>query len=344
MRDADCQAVVGCMHDATPTHTFVLTELPDETLATRLGRQLRNAACELRTDPEAFVRSLFTDDAVDRQARRILWAVRLGLPTASLGGFALGVLLYLCVFGRPVVVAAGEKDGAPLRVWSMVDVAPEPAAKLAEPGGGGGGDKDPKPVSKGVVPPSSLADPIVPATTKPLPVPPSPLPVPPPLKAPPMPVDVGVFGNPRGVSGDPSDGPGAGGGAGTGKDGGWGAGEGPGMVDGTKGGPGGDDTNPNGGSRKPDAAVAVKARILNTPRPSYTEEARLNHTEGPVRVRVMLGADGRIRNARVLAGLPHGLNERALAAVSAIQFTPARDANGKAIDSWITVSVRFTIR
>lgn len=332
------------MKENAASHAYVLTELPNDSLGARLARQLRHAAHELRTDPIAFVRSLLVDDSVDRQARRILWAVRLGLPTASLGGFALGVLLYVCVFGRPVVVAASEKDGAPLRVWSMVDVAPEPAAKLDEPGGGGDGDKDPRPVSKGVVPPSSLTDPIVPATTKPLPATPNPLPVPPPLKAPPMPVDVGIFGDLRGVSEKPSDGPGTGGGAGTGRDRGWGAGEGPGKLDGTDGGPGGDGKEPNGGRRKPDVAVAVKARILNSPRPSYTEEARQKRTEGVVQVRVLLSADGRIRNARVVAGLPHGLNERALSAVSAIQFAPARDARGNTIDSTITVSVRFTIR
>ena len=346
MRESGGRAVLVCMHDATPTHTFVLTELPDETLATRLGRQLRNAAHELRTDPEAFVRSLITDDAVDRNARRVLWAVRLGLPTASLGGFALGVLLYLCVVGRPVIVVASPPDDEPLRVWSMVDVAPEsvPSQTKAKAGGGGGGDEDPLPVSRGVIPPSSLADPIVPATTKPTPLAPNPLPVPPPIKAPPVQFDAGVFGDPRGDSTDPSDGPGRDGGAGTGAHGGWGAGDGPGKRDGRDGGPGGPGGDPNDGRRDKAESVAVKARILNSPRPAYTEEARRNHTEGVVKVRVQLGADGRVRGARVEAGLPDGLNERAIAAVSSISFEPARNARGVAVDSWVTVAVRFTIR
>lgn len=345
MRDSGRRTVMGCMHDATETHTLALTELPDEMLAARLGRQLRYAGRELRTDPAGFVRSLLEGDSVDRNARRVLWAVRLGLPTASFGGFALGVLLYLCVFGRPVVVVAGTPDDEPLQVW-MVDVPPESAriSKQSDPGGGGGGDRDPRPVSKGVIPPSSLADPAVPATTKPNPLPRDPLPVPPPILAPPEPIDAGVFGDPRGASTEPSDGPGHDGGAGTGEGPGWGPGKGPGKGPGEVGGPGGPGGDPAGGRRDRVAEVSVKARILNAPRPAYTEEARRNRTEGAIKVRVLLGANGRIRNASVVSGLPHGLNERALVAVASLQFTPARDARGVAIDSWITVSVLFTIR
>lgn len=346
MRESGRLAVLVCMHDANPTHTFVLTELPDETLATRLGRQLRSAAHELHTDPAAFLRSLYTDDAVDRNARRVLWAVRLGLPTASLGGFALGVLLYLCVFGRPEIVVASSPDDEPLPIWSMVDVAsdPVPAPNKSRAGGGGGGDNDPRPVSKGVIPPSSLENPIVPATTKPTLVAPSSLPVPPPIMAPPLPLETGVFGDPRGEPTEPSDGPGRDGGAGTGEHGGWGPGRGPGKGPGEKGGPGGGSDDPTGGRRDTAEPVAVKARILNSPRPAYTEEARQNHTEGVVRVRVQLGADGLVRSPQVVAGLPHGLNERAIAAVSSISFEPARNASGVAVDSWVTVAVRFTIR
>lgn len=324
---------------------FNCTVLADESLAERLPRQIHHAVRELRNDPVAFLRSMFEGDAVDRSARRVLWAVRLGLPTASLGGFALGVLLYLCVFGRPVVVVASSPDDEPLRVWSKVNVPPPARTPdRADPGGGGSGDRDPRPVSKGVVPPSSLADPIVPATTKPHPLPPNPLPVPPPIKAPPVPIDVGVFGDPRGDSTEPSDGPGHGGSAGTGDGPGWGPGKGPGKGPGEGGGPSGPGGDPYGGSRDTIAAVAVKARILNAPRPTYTEEARRNRTEGAVKVKVLLGADGRIRNASVVSGLPHGLNERALVAVASLAFEPARNAKGVAIDSWITVSVRFTIR
>lgn len=347
MRDLRPDSVSVSMNDHASTHDFVLTELPDDSLIDRLGRQLRHAAREIRSNPVAYFRSLVEGDIADQQTRRILWAVRLGLPTASVGGFVLGVLLYLCVFGRPVIVEAKPSDDEPLRVASFVDVAAQPAPEPAKaaPGGGGGGGENPLPASKGVMPPSSLEEPIVPATTKPFPPPPDPLPMPPPLLAPPVPVDPGVFGDPRSISTDPSDGPGSRGGIGTGKDRGVGAGEGPGKINGKDGGPSGPGGDPTGGGdRRTPAAVAVKARILNTPRPSYTEEARQKHTEGAVRVQVLLGADGRVRNARVVAGLPHGLNERALEAVSAIRFTPARDASGRTVDSSITVVVQFTIR
>lgn len=326
--------------------TLTFSELSNDSLAERLLRQLRFAGVELRRDPGCFLRSLVEGDSVDRQARRILWAVRLGLPTASLGGFALGVLLYLCVFGRPEIVLGKHIVDDPLRIASMVDVTaqPKPEPKKAEPGGGGGGDNNPRPASKGVMPPSSMADPIVPPTTRPSPPLPQPLALPPPLKAPPVPIDMGIFGDPRSTSIDPSDGPGTDGGIGTGRKGGVGAGEDPGKINGRNGGPSGPGLDPLVGERQPESAVATKARILNTPRPSYTELARENRTEGVVQVRVVLGADGRVRNATVTKGLPHGLNERALVAVSAIQFTPARNAAGRAVDSSITVSVRFTIR
>jgi protein TonB len=84
--------------------------------------------------------------------------------------------------------------------------------------------------------------------------------------------------------------------------------------------------------------------ILNAPRPSYTEAARQARTEGVVKVRVLLGADGRARRATVQRGLPHGLDEKAIEAVGRLQFRPARDRAGRAVDSWVTISVAFSIR
>lgn len=347
MRDIELSAVWAGMNKSTRTPELVFPDLAYESLAVRLGRQLRHSAAELRSDPVAYLRSLVEGDTVDRQRRRILWAIRLGLPTATAGGFVLGILLHLSLFGRPVVDAAGPAEDEPLRVASFVtaEAQPAPESSTSRPGGGGGGGRNSHPVSKGVIPPSSLVAPIVPATTKPIPPPPDPLPMPPPLLAPPVPVDPGIFGDPLSSSTEPSDGPGEDGGAGNGENGGWGNGDGPGKVDGTHGGPGGPSRDPSGAARRNQStAVAVRARILNTPHPSYTEEARTNRTEGTVRVQVTLGADGRVRNARVVAGLPHGLNECALKAVNSIRFEPARDSGGRSVDSTMTVFVQFAIR
>jgi TonB family protein len=84
--------------------------------------------------------------------------------------------------------------------------------------------------------------------------------------------------------------------------------------------------------------------VLNHPRPAYTEEARREKTQGDVLVKVLFGASGRVIQARVVRGLPHGLNEKAVEAVHGFVFQPARDARGMPVDAWVTVKVRFTIR
>ncbi len=297
---------------------------------------------ELRRDPVGFARALVAPEALDRQSRRLLWAMRLGVPAASVGGFSLGVLLYLLFIGPPTASAA-RPDAEPQMQVTAWAAPPSPRSDDTPGGGGGGGNHDLTPVSRGRVPPSSMADPVVTATVRP--VPPSTLPVPPPLKAPSVPDVAGAYGDPSSTSDAMSDGPGSGGGAGDGDKGGWGPGPGrgigPGNDSGTGDGPGGPGRGPRA---EPATPVATRARILNNPRPAYTELARKNKTEGTVRLTVLLGADGRVHRATVISGLPDGLNERAIEAVQTLAFEPARNTSGNPIDSVITVTVRFAIR
>ena len=90
--------------------------------------------------------------------------------------------------------------------------------------------------------------------------------------------------------------------------------------------------------------VCVKARVLNRPRPEYTAQAREKGTEGHIVVRVLFGANGRVKSASIARGLGDGLEEKALEAVYKLKFEPARDCNGDPVDSVQTVSVVFTIR
>ncbi len=94
----------------------------------------------------------------------------------------------------------------------------------------------------------------------------------------------------------------------------------------------------------PEKTVSSKVMIQNRPRPEYTEEARTHRTQGSVVVRVLLGANGLVKSASVVRGLPDGLNEKAIEAVYKLEFTPARNVAGEPIDSWVTVNVAFTIR
>jgi TonB family protein len=59
---------------------------------------------------------------------------------------------------------------------------------------------------------------------------------------------------------------------------------------------------------------------------------------------VTLGANGRVKSASVVKGLPDGLNEKAIEAAYRLSFEPARNGAGVPIDSTLTVSVNFTIR
>lgn len=316
--------------------------LSDRSLARRLGAQISFTCSELRRDPSGFLRALWAADALDDRSRGVLWSLRIGIPAASGFGFLLGVLAYLLLIGAAPVPARAATHQHPIWIESPAPT-PTPGHK---PGGGGSGGHDPKPVSKGSPPPSSLSEPIVPATVKPVPIPPDPLPMPPSIKAPPLAAVPDQFGDPTSTSREPSDGPGDGGGAGTGTGTGWGAGDGrgigPGLDDGRGNGPGGPGTPRS--DQDATRRLARPAVILNAPRPAYTEEARREKTQGSVKVAVLLGADGTVKSARVTGGLPNGLDEKAIEAVYRLQFRPATDASGRPLDSWISVTVHFTIR
>lgn len=61
--------------------------------------------------------------------------------------------------------------------------------------------------------------------------------------------------------------------------------------------------------------VAVRAVIKSRPNPVYPRGARGSGVQGEVKLRLILGADGRVRDEmEVLEGLPHGLTEEAMKA------------------------------
>jgi protein TonB len=78
------------------------------------------------------------------------------------------------------------------------------------------------------------------------------------------------------------------------------------------------------------------------PRPAYTDEARAAAIEGKVRVELTIDENGQVTNANVLAGLGHGLDDAALAAVRGAKFSPATRC-GKGVASTFVVAVRFAL-
>lgn len=76
--------------------------------------------------------------------------------------------------------------------------------------------------------------------------------------------------------------------------------------------------------------------------PVYPPIARAAHVEGYVIIEAVLGADGQVREARVLRSVPL-LDAAALAAVEQWQFTPTL-LNGQAVPVVMTVTVVFSLR
>ncbi len=86
----------------------------------------------------------------------------------------------------------------------------------------------------------------------------------------------------------------------------------------------------------------VKPKALSLPSPSYTPDAIEAKVEGKVRVELTLDEQGKVVSARVLAGLGHGLDERALAAARSGSFSAATRC-GKPTRTTFVVGVRFAL-
>jgi TonB family protein len=74
--------------------------------------------------------------------------------------------------------------------------------------------------------------------------------------------------------------------------------------------------------------------------PKFSKEARKNKREGTVRLRVIVGVDGRTRDIRVVQSLGMGLDENAIKAASLWRFEPATK-NGEPVPVEVTMEVNF---
>lgn len=84
----------------------------------------------------------------------------------------------------------------------------------------------------------------------------------------------------------------------------------------------------------------VSPRILTKPTPIYPERAWKYQVKGTVRVSAVLGADGTIREVKVIKSLGYGLDEAAMDAVRRMKFTPAMRA-GKPVSARTKVDIEF---
>lgn len=223
----------------------------------------------------------------------------------------------------------------------IVDISPylpqlESAGKKMG-GGGGGGDRSPTPASRGAVPKfqkTQLAPPMakIPNTNPVLPVQASLL-GPPELKLPQMTMNM-PWGDPQGVLGLASNGPGTGGGIGTGTGTGIGSGNGAGLGPGEGAGVG-------GGPYSVGSGVSAPVPIYK-PEPAYSEEARKAKYQGTVVLLIVVDAQGNVTDARVVKPLGMGLDEKAVESVRTWKFKPAlRGGTPVPVRVYVEVSFRL---
>jgi TonB family protein len=146
-------------------------------------------------------------------------------------------------------------------------------------------------------------------------------------------LNLAQFGDPHGVTGPLSAGPGKGGGIGNGDGTGVGPGKGAGAGPGRDGGISG-----QGGFQ----GSLTEPVLLYKVDPEYSEEARKAKLQGVVMVRAVIDAGGHVQNIAVAQGLGLGLDERAIAAVEKWKFR-AGMRNGKPVATAALIQLSFRL-
>ena len=133
---------------------------------------------------------------------------------------------------------------------------------------------------------------------------------------------------------EPSSGTGSGSGVGSGSGGGYGPGQGRGVGRGDNYGYGGGVAG-NGHITTP--------KLIYSPDPEFSEEARKAKYQGVVIMTVLVGADGRVHNAQITRSLGMGLDEKALETVKLWKFDPARASDGNPVAVYASIEVNFRL-
>ena len=273
-----------------------------------------------------------------------------GAAHAARAPFAISGAAHACLVGA-LVLATTFGLGSTAQTTTAPARAAEPLQlvylALPGPGGGGGGGglrrpaPPPRAERKGH---RAISSPLPDRTPKPQPAVKPAEPDPPPQE--PLPEVVAAVatapaddrdraGVLEDAAADDSRGPGEGGGTGTGRGTGIGEGDGSGLGDGSGGGTGGGPYRPGSGIDPP--------ALVREVRPDYTEEARQRGVEGDVLMEIVVRHDGTVGEVRVLQGLGHGLDARAVQAVRQWRFEPAR-RHGRPVDVLVEVAMEFKIR
>ncbi len=301
------------------------------------------AAAMIASTAELFLVEPATDDQVAEHAPTVfptLLGRSYGEYRVQGTSFAASLLLHAAAVallaGSGLWIAQHREQLKP----QVVTVLTEPGEYALPPapdktgGGGGGGDRDVLNASKGTLPRFAREQMAPPAIV---------------LRSiePKLPVQATVVGPPKltfpqtGPLGNPlsgiltaSNGTGTGGGIGAGNGGGVGSGTGPGVGEGYGGGIGGGVYHVGGGVSAP--------RVIYSPDPEFSDEARKAKYQGTVMLWAIIGPDGRPHDLRVQRSLGMGLDEKAIEAVRKWKFEPAMMA-GRPVAVQIGIEVTFRL-
>jgi TonB family protein len=83
-------------------------------------------------------------------------------------------------------------------------------------------------------------------------------------------------------------------------------------------------------------------RAIYRPDPEYTEEARKAKVNATVMTQVIVGADGKARDVKVIRPVGYGLDEKAIEAVATWRFKPGMK-NGAPVNVMATIETNFRL-
>ena len=241
------------------------------------------------------------------------------------------------IWARRLVTKAEAKPQTTTTLIDLGDFIPLKPSKTQAGGGGGGGDRDVLQASKGRPPKFSMQPQITPPAAvirnmnPKLAVEPT-IMVPPEIKV--AMNNLPTIGDPTSSAVIPSDGTGSQSGIGSGSNGGVGSGNGRGLGPGEGMGTGGGTFRPGHGVSPP--------RAIYSPEPEFSEEARKAKYQGLCTLMIVVSADGKPTNIRVVNSLGMGLDEKAIETVKTWRFEPGQK-DGHPVNVEIAVEVDFRL-
>jgi protein TonB len=269
--------------------------------------------------PSAYVHSLFGDAACTYEVKPFNFCYSLLIHAG-----AIALILFLAHVTVKVVQNPHQS------ITQLLSPIEMPFAPDTSHGGGGGGARELLPASKGTPPKASmeqLTPPTLHVMEKPN------LPAPPSVIVPNVALPTSnTIGDLKGVLGPASDGTGHGGGLGNGSGGGVGSGDGRGVGPGKIAGIGDGIYHAGHGVSQP--------RLIFEVDPEFSEEARKAKYQGSAQLQVVIGPDGLVRDAKVVAPLGMGLDEKAIEAVRKWKFDPAKK-DGRPVAVYAMIEVNF---